>query len=159
MIIGLYIGLAIVGLLALIRGRMQISKTKIVVGIPARLLGLMAFTPLPMALVAVTIYLLVNAPLGDPQAAERFAQEHKGTVTLIEGVCAFGVALLLFVIAAMVAVSPEEAERRQRRRTWADHDDYVEDDNLPRRPRPAEDVDDEEDRPRRRRDDLDERAR
>jgi hypothetical protein len=160
MIIGLYIGLAIVGILALIRGRMQISKQKVVVGVPARLLGLLGLAPLPLALVAGMVYVAANVDVTDPQAVQRFTQEHKWTFTLIEGVCVGSVALVLFVTSAMLAVSPEEAARRARRKRAVEYDDEYEDrdDDRPRRRR-DEDYDDEDERPRRRRDDLDDRAR
>jgi hypothetical protein len=170
MIIGLYIGLAIAGILALIRGRMQISKTKVVVGIPARLLGLLAFTPFPVALVVGMIYVAANADVTDPKAVQEFTQAHQGALTGIELICAIGVAILLFAIASMVAVSPDEAERRTRRPT--SYDDYLDDyddrprgrrgeseNDFPRRRRPSGRREDEDDRPRRPRDDLDERAR
>jgi len=183
MILGLYIGLAIMGVLALVRGRMQISKTKVVVGIPARLLGLLGLTPLPLAVVVGLIYVAANADVTDPQAVQRFTQEHRGTFTLIEGVCAGLVAVTLFVLAAVLAVSPDEVRRRDRRRSAVDYDDEY--DDAPRRRRGRDDADDrpqrrrdadgdldedgprrpragagyDDDRPRRRRDDLDERAR
>jgi hypothetical protein len=157
MILGLYIGLAVAGILALIRGRMQISKSKIVIGVPARLLGLLGLTPLPLAIVVGMIYVAANVDVTDAQAVQRFTQEHQGRFTLIEGVCAGLVAVTLFVLAAVLAVSPEEARRRGKRRPAVEYDDEY-DDRPPRRRRRDED-DAENDRPRRRRDDLDERAR
>jgi hypothetical protein len=158
MILGLYIGLAIVGILALVRGRMQISKTKIVVGVPARLLGLLGLAPLPLALVVGIVYVAVSTDVTDPQAVQRFTQEHKWTFSLIEGVCVGGVAIILFVTAALLAVSPEEAERRARRRPAVEYDDEDDRDRDDRPPRRRNDEYDDE-QPRRRRDDLDERAR
>lgn len=175
MILGAEIGLAIWGLIALIRGRMVVSKTKVVIGVPARLLGLLALTPLPLALMFVTIYLAANADLTDQAAAERFAQEHKWTITLIEGLTVGVIAFGVMGIAAAVGVSPEDADRRKRRRRDEDYDDYEDDgprvsrrprrdadeDDRPRRARRDEREDDDDDRPRRRRhdDDYDDRAR
>lgn len=179
MILGLYIGLAIAGILALVRGRMQISKTKVVVGVPARLLGLLGLTPLPLAILVGLIYVAANVDITDPQAAQQFTQEHRGTFTLIEGVCAGLVAITLFVLAAVLAVSPAEANRRARRKSAVEYDDeydarprrrrrrddYDENgtDDRPRNRRVDDDLDEDDDRPRRRRrddyDDEDDRAR
>jgi hypothetical protein len=185
MIIGMYIGLAIAGILAMVRGRMQISKQKIVVGIPARLLGILGLTPLPLALLVGVIYTAVSVDVTDPVALQQFTQDNRGAFTLIEVFSCLFVGLLLFVIATMVAVSPKEADRWERkRRSVGSYDDESddrprrrrrdepEDDDRPRRPR-RDELDDEDDRPRgrrrdeldddddrpRRRDDLDDRAR
>lgn len=153
MILGLYVGLAIVGILALVRGRMQITKSKIVVGVPARLLGLLGLTPLPLALVVGIIYVMANVDITDAPAVQRFTQEHRGTLTLIEGVCVGGVAIILFTLAAVLAVPPAEVRGRDRRRARVEYDDEY--DDLPPRRRRRE-RDEEDDRPRRRRDEDDE---
>src|SRR4029077_10668063 len=101
MIIGLYIGLAIVGILALVRGRLQISKHKIVIGVPARLLGLLGLAPLPLALVVGMVYVAASVDVTDPQAVQRFTQEHKWTFTIIEGVCVGAVGIVLFGAGAL----------------------------------------------------------
>ena len=49
MILGIEIALVIIGLLALVRGRMTVTASRVVEGIPARLLGLLALTPIPIA--------------------------------------------------------------------------------------------------------------
>jgi hypothetical protein len=162
MILGAEIGLAIMGLLALIRGRMTVSKTKVVVGWPARLLGLLALTPLPLVLLIGIIYVAANVDATDQAAAERFAQEHKGTITLIEGVTVAAIAFAVIGLAAAAGAHPDEVDRRTRPRA-EEYDDY-EDDDRPRRrrrdqledderPRRVRRDDDGDDRPRRRRDD------
>ncbi len=139
MIIGMYIGLAIFGVMTLVRGKMTISKTKVVVGIPARLLALVAFTPFPLALVIAIAYVAINAP-ADP---ERFAREQQLTIALIEGACAVGVAIFVFAVGAMLAISPAEAERRERGSRY-EEDDY--DDRRSRRRDQDSDDDDQDDR-------------
>ena len=47
MILGLEIGLIIYGIIALVKGRMKFGENKVVEGLPARLLGVLALTPLP----------------------------------------------------------------------------------------------------------------
>lgn len=144
MILGMEIGLAIFGILALVRGKMTLSKNKVVVGAPARLLGLLALTPLPAALLFVVLY-----------AASRGGQvndDDKWTITGIEAGTVILVAILVFGIGAAIGITPREAERRERRASGRYDED--EDDELDDRPRKRRDRDDEdeddEDRPRRR---------
>jgi hypothetical protein len=119
MILGIEIAMIIIGLLALVRGRMTLTRNKVVVGVPARLLGALALTPLPVALVAVVGYIAMNAP-ADP---ERFAADNQVTIIIIETAIVIGIAVLVFGIGAAVAVDPVEAERRQRR-DYDAGDDY-----------------------------------
>lgn len=166
MILGLEIGLAIMGILALIRGRMQLSKTKIVTGIPARLLGAMALTPFPIALVVILIYTMISVDNpANPVNVEKWVNEHQTNISLIEAGIAIGMALLIIVIAACIAKPVTEEDRQPRKKPVGDYDDYEE---RPRRTSRDDDYEDqprrraprdtyEDDRPRRR-DDLDERA-
>ncbi len=111
MICGMEIGLAIFGILALVRGKMTLSKNKIVIGAPARLLGLVALAPLPLAFGAGVLFAITQ---GAEANAERFAEDNRWTLTLIEAGIVIGTAIVVFLIGAMVAVSPAEAERRER---------------------------------------------
>ena len=70
MILGIEIALIVVGILALARGRMTLSKTKVVVGAPARLLGLLALTPLPLAFMIGFVYAISKGPDNDERALE-----------------------------------------------------------------------------------------
>lgn len=143
MICGLEIGLAIFGILALVRGKMTLSKNKIVVGAPARLLGLLALAPLPLAFGVGAVYAVTQvAAGGDP---EKFAEDNRWTLTLIEGGIVIGVAIVVFAIGAMVAVSPAEAERRERGNRYAE-DDYDDRDDRPRRDRDGRDDRDDDGR-------------
>ena len=106
MILGVEIALALVGLLALFTGRMNITGKKLVYGVPARLLGLLALTPLPLALLAV-----LASGTGDPT-----------TITLIEGGVVFTVVAVVFGIGAILAVPrPEPANRTGTRAMTAGH--------------------------------------
>src|SRR5690348_12597804 len=112
MILGIEIAMIVVGILALVRGKMTVTGNKVVIGLPARLLGLLALTPLPVVFVAVIGYIALNAP-ADP---EQFAQDKKWTITAIEAVIVIGIAVLVFGIGAAIGVDRREAERLERRR-------------------------------------------
>ena len=160
---GLEIGLAIFGLIALIRGKMTLSKTKVVVGAPARLIGLLALAPLPIVFGFGIVFGIVKAAEGaDPQ---QIAKDNQALFTGIEIGVVILTAILVFTIGAAVAISPQEAARRERAGRY-DDDDYEDDDYEDARPRRRrddrdDDNDDEDERPRRRRDDPedDERPR
>lgn len=150
---GIAIGLTIFGLLGLIRGKMTISKTKVVVGVPARLLGLLAMTPIPLLLGVGVVIGLMN--LGeDPQKLQK---DNQLLFAAIEVGIVVGVAVLVFVIAAVVAIHPREAERRERAGRYEDEYDDEHEDARDRRDRDRDDYDDRDDRRDRRRADRDDR--
>src|SRR5215831_8335583 len=109
MILGIEIAMLIVGILALVRGKLTISKTKVVEGTPARLLGILALTPLPAAFLAIMAYIASQGP-ADP---EKFAEEKKWTLVGIEAAVVIGIAVLVFVIGAAIATDPKKASRRE----------------------------------------------
>ncbi|AMV26924.1 hypothetical protein VT84_21160 [Gemmata sp. SH-PL17] len=119
MIFGIEVGLAIFGILALVRGRMTMSKGKVVVGVPARLLGLVALTPLPVALVVILLYTIAQGG-ADP---EKFAQDQRLTIALIEAGVVISIAVFVFVVGAMIGVSPVEVARRERKGRY-EEDEY-----------------------------------
>lgn len=132
MILGIEIAMLVIGLLALVRGKMTVTGSKVVVGVPARLLGALALTPLPAAFVAIIGFVALNAP-ADP---EQFTQDKKLTIMAIEAVIVIGIAVLVFGIGAAIGISPAEAERRERRRRrYEDEEEYEDDDREPRRER------------------------
>jgi hypothetical protein len=132
MILGIEIAMLVIGLLALVRGKMTVTGSRVVVGVPARLLGALALTPLPAAFVAVIGYVALNAP-ADP---EQFAQDKKLTIMAIEAAIVIGIAVLVFGIGAAIGISPAEVERRERRRRrYEDDEEYEDDDREPRRER------------------------
>ena len=123
MILGVEIALAIVGLIALFGGKLTISKTKVVRGAPARLLGLLALSPFPLAFVVVLGYVAANAP-ADP---ERFVADNQWTIIGIEAGIVITVAVLVFAIGAAVATNPAETARRKRADALGDADDGLDD--------------------------------
>lgn len=146
MILGIEIAMIIIGLLALVRGRMTISKSKVVTGAAARLLGLVALTPLPVALAAVGLYVAAAGGAADP---ERFVEDKRVTITLIEAGVVIGIAILVFGIGAAIGRPPEPArsdddEEYDRPRKRRDRDDDTDDeyDDRPRKRR-RQDEDDE----------------
>src|SRR5215217_4150589 len=127
MILGIEIALIILGLMALIRGKFQLSKSKVVVGLPARLLGVLALTPLPVAVLVLGVYTVTQVDPNDPRAVERWGEENKLTLMLIEAGVVIGITILLLVLAAYLGVPAAEANRRLRARGAADYDDYEDD--------------------------------
>lgn len=148
MILGLEIGMLIFGLVALVRGKFTLSKNKVVEGAAARLLGLLALTPLPLALAVVFLYVAASSPANP----EKFAEDNKLTIALIEAGVVIGIAVLVFGIGAAIGKDPAEARRRKKKRRDEDDYDDEEDYDRPRRRsrQYEEDDEDEDDRPRRR---------
>ncbi|HJZ93282.1 MAG TPA: hypothetical protein VKE40_20570 [Gemmataceae bacterium] len=156
LLIGLGIGLIVVGIVAIVRGRIQLSKSRAVVGIPARLLGVGFLFPFPLGFLAALIYTVANVPDATrPDVVEKWTKEHEWALTGIQAGVMIGLAVVLVIIAAMAAKPVTEIERGARRKRIAEYDDEVEEDR--RRRRRTDDLDDraEGDRPRRRRDDYD----
>jgi hypothetical protein len=119
MILGIAVVMLVIGILAIVRGRLRVASNRVVVGVPARLLGVLALMPLPAAVVAVFIYLAINAP-DDPQ---QFTRDNERTLDVIKKVVVVAVPALVFGIGAVIGVSPAEAEmliRRGRHRREAD---------------------------------------
>ncbi|MCE9561934.1 MAG: hypothetical protein K8U57_07755 [Planctomycetes bacterium] len=129
MILGMEIAMLVIGFLALVRGKLTLSATKVVEGMPARLLGMLAMTPLPLALMAGIAIAVAQGP-GDP---EKFAEDNRWTLIAIEAGIVIGVAVLVFGIGSMIAVDPTRAEFRKR--TWEEdsYDRPISDENE-RRP-------------------------
>jgi hypothetical protein len=111
MILAIEIALIVIGLMALIRGKWTISKTKVVEGVPARLLGLVALTPIPVAIVASLLYVAVAAPNLNPDQLQKFADDSKWTLVGIEAGIVILTAILVFGIGAAVARDPNARPR------------------------------------------------
>ena len=147
----LAIGMIIMGLLALIRGRIQLSKAKVVRGIPARLLGALALTPFPVATLIAILYMFATGDVKDPDDVERWTQQNQGSVVAIAAGTVLGTALLIVILGFILAKPMTEEDRRPKKQR--EYDDEV------ASPRQRE-YDDEDDRPRRSRDDeYDDRPR
>ena len=91
MILGAEIGMLIFGLMALIRGKLTLSKKSIVYGPMARVLGIVAMLPLPLSF---AIGLLIGIALA--AQGKRFEVEQwRGTFAIIE---------IGLIVACLVAV-------------------------------------------------------
>jgi len=128
MILGIEIALIVVGLIGLVTGKLPLDKSHAVHGWPARLLGLVALTPIPLSTLAIMAYLAVNAPTTDPVALNQFVADNKLNMVIIEAAIAIGVAFTVFGFGRLFA-RPTEVETVQPVR-WQD------------RAKPADDVDD-----------------
>ena len=117
MILGVEIALAIMGIMALIRGRMQMTGSKVVVGGAARAMGFLALTPVPIATaVALGWMATVNPP--DP---ERFFQDNLKITAAIEAGVVIGMVVLLVLLGSLLGKRPEELAREQQER---ERDDF-----------------------------------
>jgi hypothetical protein len=56
MILGAEIALVVLGIYALVKGKLTLTKKKVVYGTPARLLAIIAFLPMPLSLMIGVIY-------------------------------------------------------------------------------------------------------
>ena len=152
MLIALEIAFTIFGLLAVIRGKMTLTKTRVVEGLPARLLGLVAMIEFPMALTAGIIYGLFKAKHGNGQMDEK----ELVILTGIELGFFVVMCIVVFSIGFLLAVDPTRKKKRKRRKEYNEHDEYqYEDDRPSRKPSKDSDKDDkmeaEDDRPTRNR--------
>jgi hypothetical protein len=59
MILGMEIAMFVIGIMALVRGKLKLGKNKEVTGTPARLLGLIGFVPIPLAIVLNIVAIVV----------------------------------------------------------------------------------------------------
>lgn len=169
------------GIMTLVRGRFAYGKTKEVRGAPAYVIGVVLLAAIPVAVLAAII-LNFDAFMqpGGPQPFQLGQMNWKTVLPDVIGVVGcWGTALVIAAIKAEPKIDQrrrvaddeyddyDDLPRRRRRhrdrddaeddiprRRRADPDDY--EDDRPRRGRRSEDDDD--DRPRRPRDDLDERA-
>ena len=64
MILGAEIALVILGIYALVKGKLTLTKTRVVYGTHARLLAIIAFLPMPLSLVVGVIFGIILAASG-----------------------------------------------------------------------------------------------
>lgn len=149
------IGAIIFGIIALVRGQFSLTRTRIVWGVPARIIGFLLCLPLP---VSFGIGLLIGIALvaqgkdvRDPAVRAKFWPVD---------VAVFLFFLVAAGITAFATAQPVKQKRRRRPREEYVHDDEEEDfeeweeEDRPRRRRrrlPVEDEADEEEPPRQRR--------
>jgi predicted Zn finger-like uncharacterized protein len=150
MILGLEIGMLIAGIVALVTGKLHLSKTNIIRGPAARLAGAMWVVPLPLALLVVFIILASMASSRGHPPTEQELKNMQGTFTIIELAILVGFLILGIVLALVGPRAPEPRRRRRRDEDW-EEDDWEEEDRPVARRRPRyEDEDDDRPAPRRR---------
>lgn len=152
MILGMEIGLAIYGFLALIRGRFTVSSKKVVTGTAAYVLGLLSLCPIPLAFLIALV--LVSSGKVDPEGNDKWV------LVGVEAGIVIGFAAVIFTIGAMLGTDPAKKKRKKRRYEEAyevedDRDENEQDDRPRRKRRREEDELEEDDRPRRKKRDYD----
>src|SRR5262245_32613854 len=108
MILGIEVALIVVGIMAIARGRLPLDKTRSVYGMPARLLGFVALTPIPVSAVVVAVYLASHASSGDPAAVERAVDDNRYTLMIIEATITLGVAFVVFGLGRALSEPPRD---------------------------------------------------
>jgi hypothetical protein len=166
LVIGLGIGMIVAGVMALIRGRLQLSNTKAVQGVWAYLLGLALMAALPLGFCVAMFYMLMHVDPNRQDQVDKWGKENELTLSLIVAGVEIGIGLIVVIIGACLATPLPQDKGRYSRREPEYDDEY---EGRPRKKRPADDYEDDH-RPRRRRrdyhddegrprrDDLDERA-
>lgn len=169
MLLLVQLALFVAGVVLLFVGRLPLSRTKVVEGAPARVLGLVAAAPLP---VAFTVGFFVGF-LAQPADPQKFLADNRWNILLVDAGLVLGAVLIVVVGALVFGTDPTEGDdydrprrRRRRRQRYEDIDDAGGEYDRPRS-RPAyEVVDDEYDEPARPRrrvrddgDDYDDRPR
>jgi hypothetical protein len=168
LVIGLGVGMIIAGIMAIVRGRLQLTQTKAVQGVGARLLGIALLTPLPIGFLVALVYTILSVDPNRPDQVEEWTKQHSMTLDLIVAGVEIALGLVIIIIAAFLA-KPLPKKGVRSRRGDDDYDDYEDapprrrksakdEDDIPRRRRRPDPGDYDDDRPRRR-DDLDDRAR
>ncbi len=95
MILGLEIGMLIAGILAISRGRMELTPSMVAHGIAARLLGVLAMTPLPAAIVVLTIYTGINCVGKSEREIAMWVEQKRTNMIILEAGVVLMIALLV----------------------------------------------------------------
>jgi hypothetical protein len=144
MIIGAEIGLIIAGILALVRGKMTVSKNKVATGSPAYIGGVIMLLPIPLAFVLVLAYgILMASRRGNVDEAQL-----RTPAIIIEISTLAACFIAAMVIGAVYGKPPVQEKRRKRRDPDEDYDDEDLDRQARRRRRDSDDDEDDEPRPR-----------
>lgn len=109
MILGLEIGMLIAGLLAVVRGRMELTPTIVAEGVAARLLGVLAMTPIPAAVVVIGAYTVANCTGKTQAQIEAWAEKERTNLVVIEACVVVGIGLL--VVGGIAVLGGDPAER------------------------------------------------
>src|SRR5262249_39010783 len=110
MILGLEIGMLIAGLMALITGKVTLSKSRVIVGAPARVAGGFLLLPVPLAFAIGLTIGYVQATRGRQQWMDQI----QGSLPFIE----LGIALALGAVAILICLiaPPHRDEKRKYRK-------------------------------------------
>lgn len=136
----LFIGLFVLGIVTLVRGRFDFSPTKVAQGAPAYIAGVILLLPFPLALGVGLIIGIVFATRG------RFlVPEDQLWLGLVEVGISLGCLGLALLICLLNAKNPYDRKRARRDRDW--DDDEEEDDYPPRRRRARIEDDPDEEAP------------
>jgi hypothetical protein len=130
MILGAEIGLAIMAIIALATGKLQLGKDRIVYGASARLLAIIGLLPLPVAFACAFTFGFVYGARGGMDV-ERI----RVPLIVIEASCVIGMLALIYIFGWSIgrpARPPATEPAREARRRPRDED---EDDYRDRRPR------------------------
>lgn len=108
MILGAEIAMLIMGLIALVKGKMTLSKKRVLLGTPARVMGVVAMLPIPISLCLAFLAAIVLAATDSTMTEDSF----RGYAIAIE----LGVLILTLVavygVGGQYAVDPEEEQRK-----------------------------------------------
>lgn len=110
MIFGLEIGLLIAGIIALVTGKIKLSRARVATGAAARLAGLVMILPLPLALIAGFVIGMLNASQGKTVRIAELLPK-----TAIVELCIVAVCALLAVGIALFTARPREDVEPRRR--------------------------------------------
>jgi WD40 repeat protein len=116
MIIGLEIGMLVAGLYALIRGRLPVTRDRVLHGAAARVTGVVLLLPIPLAFLVGLVYGLLFG-LGAPPAD---LQKLQTTGHLIEAGVALACLAGSMVLAWSLSPGPKEKAKRPRARDRAE---------------------------------------
>ena len=104
MILVLEIVMAVMGIKALVTGKLQMTGSKVVAGGAARVLGVILLTPVPIAAVAYIVIVFAAAPANP----EQYAEDNKLMLALVEAAVVIGILILVAVLCSMLGKSPAE---------------------------------------------------
>jgi hypothetical protein len=106
MILGLEIGMLIVGIIALARGKFSLTKKQVVEGATARVVGFVLILPLPLAFAAGFVISFGQAAQGKQVQLE----DLKGTLTMVE----LGIVAACLIVAVAITLVSAQAPASKR---------------------------------------------
>jgi hypothetical protein len=150
---GAEIGMLIFGIITLVKGNFALSGSRVVQGVPARVIGVLLLVPLIAGQGGEAIMGMMwgidKGLQGQPVNIQDAMKDLQSKALIINAI-ATGVPLLAVLVIALSTAGPP-TKRRRARTDLDDADDDEQNDDRPRRRSPRADDDDDDDRPRRRR--------